>query len=126
MPGAPGQRRPSWLVEMVFGAVGTRVGSLSAVWLPGGGVVLVQSAPETSFRPWDISASSDQLTPCAATVVLWFALSQRSRPQPVNQAQNLCEQSSGDSDFRELKGDITAMSHDLRADRDELVAQGGQ
>ncbi len=27
---------------------------------------------------------------------------QRGRPQPVNQAQNLSEQSSGDSDFREL------------------------
>ena len=51
---------------------------------------------------------------------------QRSRPQPVNQAQNLSEQSSGDSDLRELKDDITAMSHDLRADLDELVAQGGE
>ncbi len=46
---------------------------------------------------------------------------QRGRPQPVNQAQNFSEQSSGDSDFRELKGDITAMSHDLRADLDELL-----
>ncbi len=46
---------------------------------------------------------------------------QRGRPQPVNQAQNLSEQSSGNSDFRELKGDITAMSHDLRADLDELL-----
>ncbi len=51
---------------------------------------------------------------------------QRSRPQPVDQAQNLSEQSSGDSDFRELNGDITAMSHDLRADLDELVAQRAQ
>ena len=46
---------------------------------------------------------------------------QRSRPQPVNQAQKLSEQSTGDSDFRELKGNITAMSHDLRADLDELL-----
>ncbi len=36
------------------------------------------------------------------------------------------EQSSGDSDFRELKDDITAMSHDLRADLDELLWQRGQ
>ncbi len=43
---------------------------------------------------------------------------QRSRPQPVNQAQNRSEQSSGDSDFRELKGDITAVAHDLGADFD--------
>ncbi len=51
---------------------------------------------------------------------------QRGRPQPVNQAQNLSEQSSGDSDFRELKGDIPAMSHDLRADLDQLLTQRGQ
>ncbi len=51
---------------------------------------------------------------------------QRGRPQPVDQAQTLGEQSSGDSDFRELKGDITTMSHDLRADLDELVAQGAE
>ncbi len=43
-----------------------------------------------------------------------------------HEAQNLSEQSSGDSDFRELKGDITARSHDLRADLDELVAQRAQ
>ncbi len=46
---------------------------------------------------------------------------QGSRPQPLNEAQDLSEQSFGDSDFRELKGDITAMSHDLRADLDELL-----
>ena len=51
---------------------------------------------------------------------------QRSRPQPVNQAQNLSEQSSGDSDFRELESDITAKTHDLRADLDRLFAQRGQ
>ncbi len=51
---------------------------------------------------------------------------QRSRPQPVDQAQNLSEQSSGDSDFRELKGDITAMSHDLRADLDVLLPKRRQ
>ncbi len=48
---------------------------------------------------------------------------QRGRPQPVNQAPNLSEQGSGDSDIRELKGDITALSHDLRADLDELLSQ---
>ncbi len=48
------------------------------------------------------------------------------RSQPVNQAQNFSEQGSGDSNFRELKGDITAMTHDLGADLDELVAQGGE
>ncbi len=51
---------------------------------------------------------------------------QGSRPQPVNQAQNLCEQSSGDSDLCKLKGDMTAMSHDLRVDLDELVAHAGK
>ncbi len=43
-----------------------------------------------------------------------------------HEAQNLSKQSSGDSDFRELEGDITALSHDLRADLDELVTQGAQ
>ncbi len=43
-----------------------------------------------------------------------------------HEAQDLSEQSSGDSDFRELKGDITAMSHDLRADLDELLPKRRQ
>ncbi len=51
---------------------------------------------------------------------------QGSRPQPVNQAQDLSEQISGDVDFRELRGDIAAMSHDLCADLDQLGAQSGQ
>ena len=51
---------------------------------------------------------------------------QGSRPQPVNQAQDFSERRFGDSDFRELKGDITAMSHDLRTDLDELAVQRGQ
>ncbi len=51
---------------------------------------------------------------------------QRSRPQCVNQAQDLSEQSSGDSDLCELKGDITALSHDLRADLDELLPKRRQ
>ena len=50
---------------------------------------------------------------------------QRNRPQPVNQAQNLSEQSSGDSDFRELKGDIPAMANNFGADLDQLLPQAG-
>ncbi len=51
---------------------------------------------------------------------------QRSRPQPVNEALDLGEQGSWDGDLRELKGDIAAMSHDLRADLDELLPRHGQ
>ncbi len=51
---------------------------------------------------------------------------QRSRPQPVNQAQDLGELSSGDCDLCELNGDVAAMSHDLGADLDELLPQRGQ
>ncbi len=51
---------------------------------------------------------------------------QGSRPQAVNQVQDLSEQSSGDGDLHELKGDVAAMSHDLRADLDQLGAQSGQ
>ncbi len=51
---------------------------------------------------------------------------QRNRPQPANQAQDLGEQSSGDSDLCELKGDIAAMSHDLGADLDELLPERRQ
>ncbi len=51
---------------------------------------------------------------------------QRGWPQPVNQAQDLGEQNSGDSDLCELKGNVATVPHDLRADLDELVAQGGE
>ncbi len=51
---------------------------------------------------------------------------QGSRPQPVNQAQDLGEQRFGDSDLSELECDVAAMSHDLSADLDELVLQSGQ
>ena len=51
---------------------------------------------------------------------------QRGWPQPVNQAQDLGEQCSGDGDFCELECDVAAVAHDLRADLDEFVAQGGQ
>ncbi len=50
---------------------------------------------------------------------------QRSRLQPVNQAQDLSEQSSGDSDLRELECDVAAMSHHLGAGLDQLLAQRG-
>ncbi len=43
-----------------------------------------------------------------------------------HEAQNLSEQSSGDSDFRELKGNVATVLDDLGPDLDELVAQGGQ
>ena len=46
---------------------------------------------------------------------------QGSRPQSVNQAQDLGEQRFGDSDLSELECDVAAMSHDLGADLDELV-----
>ncbi len=51
---------------------------------------------------------------------------QRSRPQPVNQAQDLGELSSGDCDLCELNGDVAAMSHDLCTDFDQLLPQRGQ
>jgi hypothetical protein len=38
---------------------------------------------------------------------------QRRWPQPVNQAQDLDEQVSGDGDLRQLKSDIAAVAHDL-------------
>ncbi len=42
---------------------------------------------------------------------------QGSRPQPVNQAQDLSEESFGDGDLCELECDVAAMSHDLGAGR---------
>ena len=51
---------------------------------------------------------------------------QRGRPQPVDQAQDLSEHGSGNSDLYELECDVAAMSHDLRADLDQLFAQSGQ
>ena len=51
---------------------------------------------------------------------------QRSRPQPVNQAQDLGELSSGDCHLCELKGDVTAVAHDLGTDLDQLLRQCGQ
>ena len=41
---------------------------------------------------------------------------QGRRLQPVHEMQDLGEQSSGDSDFRELESDVATMTHDLGAD----------
>ncbi len=49
----------------------------------------------------------------------------RCWPEPVNQAQNLDEQGSGDGDLRHLEGDVAAVAHDLRVDLDELLPQRG-
>ncbi len=50
---------------------------------------------------------------------------QGSRPQPVNQAQDLSEQSSRDSDLGKLESDVAAMAHDLGPDLDQLLAHRG-
>ncbi len=51
---------------------------------------------------------------------------QWSRPQPVNQAQDLGEQCSRYGDLCELECDIAAMSHNLGTDLDQLLPQRGQ
>ena len=48
---------------------------------------------------------------------------QGSRTQPVNQAQDLSEQSFGDSDLGELECDIAAVAHDPGADLHLLLSQ---
>lgn len=50
---------------------------------------------------------------------------QGRRPQPVNQAQDLCKQGSRDGDLGKLENDVAAMGHDLGPDLDQLLAQGG-
>ena len=47
-------------------------------------------------------------------------------PQPLDPPQYLSEQGFGDSDLRELQGDVAPVSHDLRADLDEPSLQGAQ
>ena len=62
---------------------------------------------------------------------MWMLLEQNSswrqggQPQAVNLPQAFGEQSSGDGDLCELKGDVAAMAHELCADLDELVTQRG-
>ena len=51
---------------------------------------------------------------------------QRGWPRPVNQAQDFGEQGSWDGDLRQLKGDVAAVAHDLRANLDELLPRRGQ
>ncbi len=63
---------------------------------------------------------------CRATWVLLDqgpSWRQGSRAQPVNQAQNLSEQSFGDSDLGELECDIAAVAHDPGADLHLLLSQ---
>ncbi len=50
---------------------------------------------------------------------------QRRWPQPVNEAQDLSEQRSWDGDVGHLKRDVVAVAHDLGADLDQLLSQGG-
>ena len=38
-----------------------------------------------------------------------------SRPQPVDPAQDLSKQGSGDSDLRKSERDVATVAHDLRA-----------
>jgi hypothetical protein len=47
---------------------------------------------------------------------------QRGRPQPVNQAQDLCEQGSRDGDLGKLESDAAAVAHDLGPDLDQLLS----
>ncbi len=51
---------------------------------------------------------------------------QGSRPQPVNQAQDLGEQLSADGHLGQLESDVSAMSDNLGTDLDQLLAQRGQ
>ncbi len=51
---------------------------------------------------------------------------QGSRPQAVDQSQNLSEQRFGNSDLGEPECDLAAMSHDLGADLDELLPERQQ
>ncbi len=63
---------------------------------------------------------------------IWMCLDQgpswrqRGWPQPVDQMKYLGEQRSWDGDLCELKGDVTAMTHDLGADLDELLPKRRQ
>jgi hypothetical protein len=51
---------------------------------------------------------------------------QSSRPQPVNDTQDLSEQGSWCCDLRQLESDVATMTHDLDADLDQLLPQRGQ
>ncbi len=46
---------------------------------------------------------------------------QRSRPQPVDEAEDFSEQLPWHRNLRQLESDVAAMSHDLGADLDELL-----
>ncbi len=74
-----------------------------------------------------ISYCEGALRPAQHTPVLsgdlevtgWAAVMAAKEPGAAGQSGAESQRTAGDSDFRELKGDITAMSHDLRADLDE-------
>ena len=51
---------------------------------------------------------------------------QRSRPQPVNQAQDLSEQATGEGNLGQLEGDVAAVPNHPVTDLDPLVPQRGQ
>ncbi len=46
---------------------------------------------------------------------------QRGRPQPVDEAEDFPKQLPRHGDFGQLERDVPAMSHDLRADLDQLL-----
>jgi len=54
------------------------------------------------------------------------ALDRTANREPVDQAQDVDEQGSGDGDLRHLESDVTAVAHDLDADFDQLLPQGIQ
>ncbi len=57
----------------------------------------------------------------------WAAVMAAKEPAAAGQSgADLSEQSSGDSDLCELKGNVATVPDDLGPDLDELVAQGGQ
>jgi hypothetical protein len=48
------------------------------------------------------------------------------RPEPVDAAQDVGEQVTGDGDLGHLERDVAPVADDLRADLDELLSQAGQ
>ena len=61
---------------------------------------------------------------CASAVSCWRG--RRLRPQFGDQPQNLLEHLPGNGDLGHLKGDITAVAHDLRANLDQPFLESRQ
>ncbi len=80
---------------------------------------------QTRARRAHFDARETDLSCRAVWMLLNRALSWRhgGRPRSVDPPQYLSEQGLGDGALCQLKGDIAAMSYDLRADLDELVAE---